>query len=86
MPNSKNPYQEKLRWSKKGEGGSHFLFTICKKKISSCYASPYVLEMVVSVFDSFDPQTEERCGAAQTQEAVQKKSGGIKSSESVMFA
>ena len=46
----------------------------------------YVLEMVVSVFDSFDPQTEERCGSAQTQEAVQKKSGGMKGSESVQFA
>ena len=46
----------------------------------------YVLEMVVRVFDSFDPQSRERCGAAQTQEAVQKKSGGMKISESVLFA
>ena len=38
----------------------------------------YVLEMVVCVFDSFDPQTGERSGTAQTQEAVQKKSGGMK--------
>ena len=46
----------------------------------------YVLEMVVCVFDSFDPQSRERCGAAQTQEAVQKNSGGMKSSESVLMA
>ena len=57
-----------------------------KKKNSFFYASPYVLEMVVSVFDSCDPQTEERGGTAQTQEAVQKKSGGMKGSESVQFA
>ena len=40
--------------------------------------------MVICVFDSFDPQTRERCGAAQTQEAVQKNSGGMKSSESTV--
>ena len=32
-PSQKNPYQKKLRWSKKGEGGTQFLFTKSKKKI-----------------------------------------------------
>ena len=32
LPNPKNPYQKKLRWSKKGEGGSQFFFTKSKKK------------------------------------------------------
>ena len=36
-PNPKNPYQKKLRWSKKGEGGSVFLLKV-KKNIF--YASP----------------------------------------------
>ena len=32
-PSQKNPYQKKLRWSKKGEGGTQFLFTKSKKNI-----------------------------------------------------
>ena len=39
--NPKNPYQKKLRWSKKGEGGvSVFLLKVKKKQFF--YGSPYV--------------------------------------------
>ena len=41
LPNPKNPYQKKLRWSKKGEGGvSVFLLKVKKKQFF--YGSPYV--------------------------------------------
>ena len=39
--NPKNPYQKKLRWSKKGEGGGLSFFTKSKKK-QFFYGSPYV--------------------------------------------
>ena len=39
--NLKNPYQKKLRWSKKGEGGVSVCFTKSKKK-QFFYGSPYV--------------------------------------------
>ena len=43
LPNPKNPYQKKLRWSKKGEeGGSQFFFTK-SKKWQFFYAAPNCL-------------------------------------------
>ena len=33
LPNSKNPYQKKLRWSKKGEGGLSLLTKSKKKQV-----------------------------------------------------
>ena len=40
--NTKNPYQKKLRWSKKGEGGGLNFLTKSKKKQFFFYASPYL--------------------------------------------
>ena len=39
-PNPKNPYQKKLRWSKKGEGGLSFFTKSKKKTVFFFYPSP----------------------------------------------
>ena len=42
LTQSKNPYQKKLRWSKKGEGGWSQFFLLKVEKKQFFYGSPYV--------------------------------------------